>query len=299
MSRRSRKRAKRWVVYQLARFAAGLIALLPYGLALWLGRNIGRVAAMLDGKGRRRAEQQLAERLDLDEREAKQKAREVYENIGMVAIEIAMMPRLIAKLPDVVALPEEDQRILEAAVAEKRGVIFVTGHVGNWELLAQRVIGAGHDGVTLARKSPNPFLGDWIVRRRALGGLTTINRGDKRAAREMLSAMKRGALLGVLLDQATNVPSVDVPFFGAPAKTPVAAAELALRRGAPIVMGFIRRGANPTQHEVRLERLEFEPGDGPKEERVRNVTALLTERIETAVRAAPAEWVWFHDRWRR
>jgi KDO2-lipid IV(A) lauroyltransferase len=285
-------------VFQLARLGAGLIALLPIRWALALGRSLGRVARRFDGEGRRRAERQLVERLGVSEAEARRLSVAVYENAGMIAAEIAQQPRLSTRLADYVALGEEDRRILQAASEPGRGVIFVTGHVGNWELLAQRVALEGFDAVTLARGAPNPFLGAWIVERRRRGGLATINRGDPRAARDMLSAMKRGALLGVLLDQDTKVPSIHVPFFGAPASTPVAAAELALRRNAPIVTGFIRRRPDGAGHEVRLERFDA-PESGDKAERVEAVTAALTKRIEDAIRASPAEWVWFHARWKR
>ncbi len=285
-------------MFQLARFGAALIAALPIRWALALGRSVGRLARRLDGTGRRRAEAQLVEHLGVDAGEARRLSVGVYENAGMIAAEIAHLPRLAQRLDDYVTLPDEDLRMLQAAGEEGRGVIFVTGHVGNWELLAQRVARAGFDAVTLARGAPNPYLGAWIVERRAQGGLATINRGDPRAARDMLSAMKRGALLGVLLDQDTKVPSIHVPFFGAPASTPVAAAELAMRRKAPIVTGFIRRREGGVGHEVRLERYA-PPEDGEKADRVERVTADLTARIEAAVRASPTEWVWFHARWKR
>lgn len=298
-ARRARKRAKRWLVFQLARFGAALIGALPIRWALALGRFVGRVARRLDSTGRRRAEAQLLERLGVDAAEARRLSVGVYENAGMIAAEIAHLPRLAKRLDAYVTLEDEDRRLLEVASEEGRGVIFVTGHLGNWELLAQRIAQAGFDAVTLARGSPNPYLGAWVVERRKRGGLATINRGDPRAARDMLSAMKRGALLGVLLDQDTKVPSVHVPFFGAPASTPVAAAELALRRNAPIVTGFIRRRDDGVGHEVRLARYDAPEGPEDKAARVEAITADLTRRIEDAIRASPTEWVWFHARWKR
>lgn len=287
---------KRWLVYALVRFLALLLALVPLRWALALGRWAGRVARRLDRAGRSRAERQLVERLRCSAQEARRLSVAVYENVGMVAIEIARLPVLLKRLSDYVELPDADRQVLKAALEEGRGVIFVTGHVGNWELLAQRVVREGFDGVTLARGAPNPYLGRWIVARRAAGGLQTINRGDPRAARDMLAALKRGALLGVLLDQDTKVPSVHVPFFGAPASTPTAAAELAIRRGAPIVVGFIERAARG--HVVRLERMDAVPGPD-RAQRVRDTTAMLSERIEAAIRRRPEAWVWFHDRWKR
>ena len=169
-------------------------------------------------------------------------------------------------------------------------MVFVTGHVGNWELLAQRILRSGFEGATVARDAPNPFIGRWLEAERAAGALETINRGDPTAARKILGALKRGALLGVLLDQDTKVQSIHVPFFGRPAATPVAAAELALRRNAPVIAGFITRKTRG--HRIRLMRVALDDLD------VAGATALFSRLIEQAIREQPTEWVWFHDRWR-
>src|SRR5687767_12554746 len=202
------KRAKRWLVYAAARTAASILQLLPLPLSLALGRLVGRIAYLVDAAGRTRALRQIAEALQVDAERAIEIARTAYANVGMVAAEIAMLPRIRRRFEEYVELPEPDLELLRSAYAEGRGVVFVTGHVGNWELLAQRILRSGFDGATVARDAPNPFIGRWLEAERAAGALETINRGDPRAARKILGALKRGALLGVLLDQDTKVQSI-------------------------------------------------------------------------------------------
>lgn len=292
------KRAKRWLVYAVARLTAAFLLVMPLSWALAFGRLVGRIAGAVDRSARGRAVANLCASLGLDRTDAERLAGEVFANAGMVAVEIALLPRLRRRFAAYVELPDEDLSVLKEAYDVGRGVLFVTGHVGNWELLAQRVLYEGFDAATVARDAPNPYLGRWLVARRAEGKLETINRGDPGAARKILGALKRGALLGLLIDQDTRVQSVHVPFFGRPAATPVAAAELALRRGAPVVAGFIHRRPGGG-HRVRLERISLDDlKSAPKEDRVREATARFTRAIEDAIRESPAEWVWFHARWK-
>ncbi len=247
------------------------------------------------GRLRARAETQLQDRLGLDAPDARRVAGDVFANVGRVGAEIVLLPRLIKVLPAYVQLPAEDEACLKAALAEGKGALVVTAHLGNWELLAQRLVATGHEAVTLARKSPNPYIGRWLLARREAGGLMTLNRGGAQTIRGMLAALRRGALLGVLIDQDTKVDTVHVPFFGAPAATPVAAAKLVLRRQIPVLAVFIHRVC--TGHQLRVRRVAL-PVEGDRQEQVVALTADLTAHIEAAVRDSPEEWVWFHERWK-
>lgn len=296
--RRTYKRVKRWLLYAGARLAAMLLSLMPLSWGLAVGRLLGRIAGAVDASARRRAVDHLRASLGMDDGSVNRLARRVFENAGMVAVEIALLPRIRRRFREYVELPEEDLRLLREAYDQQKGVVFVTGHVGNWELLAQRVTYEGFEAATVARDAPNPYVGRWLVARRAEGNLETINRGEPAAARKILRTLKRGALLGLLIDQDTRVQSVHVPFFGRPAATPVAAAELALRRRTPVVAGFIQR--RPTGgHRIRLERIPLDDLEGAaKIAAVQEATARFTRAIEAAIRESPAEWVWFHPRWK-
>lgn len=292
---RATKRLKRWLVFQLGQAVGVLLAGLPLPWALSLGAGLGRLAARLRPNDHQRATEQLQAALALDPPSARQLADRCFAHLGRVGAEIALLPKLRRHLQSYVTLPDPDRAVLQAAMAEGKGVLFVTGHLGNWELLAQRVVAEGFPAATLARGAPNPYLGAWLLERRRRGGVETINRGDPKAARQLLGILKRGGLLGILIDQDTAVESVHVPFFGRPAATPVAAAQLARSRKAPVVLGHIHREGRG--HRVHLARVMLPPDDGTSEW-LREVTGLLTARLEDAIRAHPEEWPWLHARWR-
>jgi KDO2-lipid IV(A) lauroyltransferase len=175
-------------------------------------------------------------------------------------------------------------------------VLFVSGHVGNWELLARRVALAGYPCQTIAKETTDPRLTRLVERFRAAGKLKSIWRGQDGAAKAMLKALKGGEILGMLIDQDTKVQSVHVPFFGHPASTPRAAADLALRTGAAVVVGFCQRQADG-RYRVAMKQVEPE-STGDREADAVALTAKMTWEIEQAIRRAPAQWVWMHRRWK-
>jgi KDO2-lipid IV(A) lauroyltransferase len=285
-----RKRLKRYAVYLSARVVAALWILLPFSFALALGEIVGVIAYLIDGGDRRRAIAQMEQALGLTRDEARAKTRALFRHLGIVVAEIVLLPRI--DLESYVSLSADATALLRRLLDRGRGVILVSAHLGNWELLAQRLVHAGFPGATISRENPNPYLGQWLVSRRALGGLESIDRGDPSSARKILSVLKSGAVLGFLIDQDTRVQSTFVPFFGRPAATPIAPAQLALRREIPVAAAFIyRRPAGG--HEIHVEEVHLEGVSEPNE-----ATAKMTEAIERAIRRAPEQWVWFHRRWK-
>lgn len=280
--------------------AAAVLGVLPLRLSLGLGRAGGRVAARLAGARRRLAERQLATAMGLGSTEARRTAQQVFEHLGQVAVEIALLPRLKRRLAEYVELPPADAQVLRRALEGGRGAVFVSAHLGNWELLAQRIVQDGFPSATLVRRASNPYLDGWLTSRRRANGLVTIDRGGPRSARGILRALREGRLVGMLIDQDTRVQSVFVPFFERLAATPVAPAHLAVSRGLPVVLGLIHRRSSGG-HRIRIQAVEVPPPVPGVERaaRVHGLTLELTRRIEEAVRQRPDEWVWVHDRWKR
>ena len=296
--RRVRKSIKRYLVYLLVRLLAGVWSCLPVAAALALGRGLGRLALVVASSDRRRAVRQLQERLALTEAEAGRVVVRMARHLGAVAAEIVLLPRLVRDLDRYVTMDPDGRRVIEEAVAEGKGVVLITGHLGSWELLAQRIVVSGFDGSTVVRANPNPYLSEWLIRRRRIAGLEVVDRDHPVAARKLFKALGRGAVVGFLIDQDTRVASTFVPFFGRLAATPVVPAKLALRRGAPVVTAFIER--TPDGHLLRAERLSVEDLEGEDlEAKATALTGRMTAAIEASIRARPHEWVWFHDRWRR
>jgi KDO2-lipid IV(A) lauroyltransferase len=183
-------------------------------------------------------------------------------------------------------------------LAAGRGVIFVTGHIGNWELLAALVARRGYDACVVATPVYDERIDQRLVAARAVHGVETIRRGSASAARQLLSALRRNAVLGMLIDQDTDVDGAFVPFFGRLAHTPIGAASLALRTDARVICGFLVREGT-SRHRVVLDGpVELVRTGDPDRDAAEN-TIRLTQLIERHIRAHPDQWIWFHRRWKR
>ena len=281
----------------MLRAAVAGIGLLPPAAAGRLGELFGAAAFRLARGERRKALESLAiafpERAESERRAI---ALECFRHLGRCACELACL-RKEDSLDEWIEWPGSDRHVLERAVGRGRGVVIVTGHVGNWELLGQCIarskIGTLH---AVAKESTDPRLTALVDAFRAEGGLHSLWRGGESAAKSILRALRSGEILALLIDQDTNVQSVFVPFFGKLAATPRAAADLALRTSAPVVVAFCQRKKDGT-YRVSIDEVSFEP-TGEREADVVSLTAQLTARIEEAIRRAPAQWVWMHRRWK-
>lgn len=292
-----RKRLKRAVRYRLLRAALLVVSALPLRAAQAFGRAFGRVAFRLAGGERSKALASLARAFpEQTEPERTAIARACFEHLGQAAFELACIRQMDRDVARYIEWPEADRAALASALSRGKGVVFVTGHVGNWELLARRVALAGFPSQSIAKETSDAGTTALIERFRLSGGVRSIWRGHDGAARQMLRALKQGEILGLVIDQDTKVQSVFVPFFGIPAATPRAAADLALRTGAALMVGFCQRKTEGT-YLLTMKELPVEPS-GDREGDVLKLTGALSSEIERAIRRAPEQWVWMHQRWK-
>jgi KDO2-lipid IV(A) lauroyltransferase len=291
------KRIKRFLRYWFIRALLAAIRRLPLSAGLKLGEACGSIAFTLAARERRFALEALARAFpDASEVERRQLARASFRHLGRCAFELAAIRQIDPVIADWIEWPEADRRLLESALARGRGVVFVSGHVGSWELLARRVALAGYPASTIAKETTDWRLTELVERFRAQGKVESIWRGQQGAAKRMLRVLKAGGILGLLIDQDTRAQSVFVPFFGHPAATPRAAADLALRTSAPVVVGFCQRKRDGY---YRLSMKEIFPvRTGDQESDAIALTSVLTQEIENAIRSSPSQWVWMHRRWK-
>lgn len=299
------KRLKRFLRYGLLRLAFGALSTLPIGWASTLGARLGLLASRLLSTEFQKALASLSVAFPLNSLpQNKRLARACFVHMGRTACELACISQIDAHPEAWVEWPPEARQVLEEARSLGRGVIFVSGHVGNWELLARRVAMADIPCASIAKASTDMRSTRWLEAFRAQGKLLTIWRESPSAARQMLQTLRNNGVLGLLIDQDTRVQSVFVPFFGKPAKTPRAAADLALRTQAPIVVGFCQRQAGG-RYRLKMQRVPLPPLPSappspakPHENTVLELTASLSREIEAAIRETPEQWVWMHQRWK-
>jgi len=256
------------------------------------GRALGALAWRLSRRDRRRALEHLTIAFPgLSPGERSALARACFRHLGEMLGEAFHLRHADATaLERLVRLEGWEQ--VTAARASGRPILILTGHCGNWELLAALLNVRGLGMAVVARQLEDEGLQTSLLGLRQRFGTRTIVRGTPGAARELLKTLRGGGALGMLIDQDTKVDGVFVDFFGRPAYTPVGAAELAARFDAVVLPTFIERLADGT-HLARIEpRLDL-PDDPVA------ATAAMTRRIEVQIRRVPEQWVWIHRRWRR
>jgi KDO2-lipid IV(A) lauroyltransferase len=295
-----RKRIKRALRSALVRAVIRLLAFVPLGPALAFAGLVGRVGWAVAGRTRRLMLAQLA--IAFPERTPAEReviGRASFLHLARLAAEVATLRSYRHRLEEYVGFAPGAEARLREVHARGKGLVYVTGHVGNWELMAQRVAGF-IPSATIARAGNDPKLTAVIGEARAEGKVETLWREDPATARAMIRAFKQGKLLGILIDQDTKVQGVFVPFFGRPAWTPRGAADLALRFRAPVVVGWCRRrGPEPgAGHEIEIVEVPLDAEAPDREAEVVRLTAACSAELEAAIRRTPAEWVWMHERWK-
>lgn len=292
------KRAKRFVRYCLLRALYAAASLLPLPVAMALGRSLARLGLLIPSL-RHKALAGLATAFpELSEAGLQQLARASFEHFGNFIGEVCCIEAITRDIERYVELPREDLARFEGAIAEGKGVLLATGHVGNFELMARRLGLLGHPSSVVAKVSSDPHMTAFIDRLRRGGGYGIIWRGREKGAAfaGLHQALDRGEAIGLLIDQDTKGRGLFVDFFGKPAFTPRGIADLAIERGCPVVTAFIHR--NPQGgHRICVERVEVErTGDGERD--VARLLQTLTDAVERAIRRDPSAWPWFHERWK-
>ncbi len=293
------KRVKRAIRAALLRAAIRVVARLPLGAALWLGTVVGRVAWMAARRTRRLSLEHLAVAFpEIPKAERRRIARASLVHLAQVGLEALTLPadRLVAY----VSIAPGGEELVRRAMAAGRGVVFVAGHIGNWELLARRLALLAQPNAVIARRNADEGLNRLVAELRERGGNRTLWRDDPSTGRELIRLFRAGGALGILVDQDTRVQGVFVPFFGRLAFTPRAAADLAIRFGAAVVLTTShRRGPRRGDgHELDLVEVAYDPDPPDREAEVVRLTAACAALQESAIRRHPEEWVWMHRRWK-
>jgi KDO2-lipid IV(A) lauroyltransferase len=259
------------------------------GLGGWIGRNI---FSLLPPDRVARANLAAAfPEMTADERNRIR--RSMWDNLGRVVGEYPHLarfspkgddPRITYSLPPGMSLDDLKQK----------PVIFLSAHLGNWEMMPILAAQLGFDGAAVVRPPNNPYVAAWVARQRRINGPDTLI-AKHNAARPMVAQLKAGKMLCMLVDQKLR-EGIPAPFFGRDALTTPAPAALALKMGAHIVMAANRRVGGPRFHVTVQPELEFR-ASGSEAEDVTRLTAAIQACIEEMVRANPGQWLWIHNRW--
>ena len=283
--------------YAALRGAVAAVERLSFTTAGTIGERIGRLGYAPIGIRRAVVERQLSVAFpDKSAEEIATIARAAYGHLGRTSIETAILPSYSAT--EIVQLFEDVQgwSIVEERLARGKGLILVTGHLGNWELAGSFVAARGVPLEAVARRMQNPLFDRYLTETRSQIGMVVVHDAD--AVRRTPRSLRDNRAVAFLADQGVlGLASTFVPFFGRPAKTPRGPAVFALRLEVPVVFGVAVR--QPTGK----YRLVFEPvlveDTGDRDRDVDAIVARYTATLERWVRRYPEQYFWHHRRWRR
>jgi KDO2-lipid IV(A) lauroyltransferase len=214
----------------------------------------------------------------------------IYASIGRLLVAFARFPK-IGKTEIGDWIRYEGFEHFERAIAQRRGVLFATAHLGNWELSA-----FSHGLLTspmsvVVRPLDNPLIDEIVEKRRSLSGNTLLSKRD--FARSILQALRRNEAVGILVDQNASLENgAFVPFFGRLACANLTFARLAARSGAPVIPGFAVWRAEERRYVLRFYPPVEITGDATAD------TARIQAAVENAIREYPDQWLWIHRRWK-
>jgi Lauroyl/myristoyl acyltransferase len=170
---------------------------------------------------------------ELNNEKLEQWTRECFKHFGQMLFEFLSLPKIINDQENLMRV--ENEAALINAVNAGKGVILLGMHMGNWELITAYAKRTGLFMTAATANFPDHRINQLMIRQRKLVNMEIMPRGTGMSSRKLFRCLKNKNILILIIDQDTNVPSIWVPFFGIPAKTPVGAAVFSLKTGASVV----------------------------------------------------------------
>ena len=288
-----RERLEYAVVWPCIKILGGLPRPIARAIGIALGLTVYAVHGRLRQVGLRNLTLAFPE---MPERERRRLLRGEFISLGRQLAEVCLFPRYTRENVENIVVYSGFENF-ERAYARGKGVLFLTGHLGAWELSAFAHSLQGHPLSIVMRSLDNPYVDKLIQGYRTMHGNRTVDKDD--FVRGLLSAMKAGETVGILMDTNMTPPQgAFVDFFGIPACTASGLARIALRTDAAVVPGF-----TVWDKKLRKYILHFDPAvelisTADNESDIVANTAKFTKVIEDKIRQYPDQWLWVHRRWK-
>ncbi len=284
------------LILSAAKVARWIVHRLPLKQSLFLARVIGRVIYAFN-KRKRVAYQNLRAAFAGEKSPSELKAisKKSFENLVMAIAEFLRVPDMdrayLDKHVRFMGLEKFRSRL-----QEKKGLIFLAAHFGNWELLSVAGSILGFPMVALARVQKHPRSDAFLNSLRTCKGASVIHKGMP--LREILRSLKDGKIVGILSDQDGGRSGTFVKFFSRWSSTPGGVSTFAMRTGSPIFPVFMFR-EGITEHRVEVEGPLQMPAENLSHEKCEKmVLQQFADLLEKKIRKSPEQWLWAHRRWK-
>jgi KDO2-lipid IV(A) lauroyltransferase len=287
-----------FVLYIGLRVIVSVIRLLPLSIGMLMAKSLAYVIYLFDSKHRKVTDENLRNAYgeDLSDFQRRKIIRLNYQHLASVGVDFIKMPQIVNSSNWQKHFEVEGVEFARKALKEGKGIIFVGGHVGNWEVLGCAFEFFFQPVHSIAKHMKNPFVDRFLTSHRKYGNQEIIFK--EKAAREMIKVLKNNECLGILVDQNARKNSIFVDFFGQKAATTRVVATLSLKTGAPIIMVFLRRSDRRYRFKISLSKPIQIEKTGDLEKDILNLTQRYTTIMESRIREHPHEWMWLHRRWK-
>jgi KDO2-lipid IV(A) lauroyltransferase len=295
--RTTRKKIKYSLLVVALQIVLIVIRFLPRKVAMKFFGGLGALAFMVMKQERTKTMNNLtiAYGEKRDQAEIRAMAREVWVNLGKSGAEFAIKmgedkPEQFFRDLEVIG-----NQHLQEAIQNGRGILGLISHMGCWEGTALGLPMLGIPAYAIGKRLGNEQLNALLFESRGKKGVQTLARGS--SYKTILRVLAENNLVGILIDQDTDVRGVFVNFYGRPAYTPIGAAMLAMDSGAPVLPMFYLKKEDDTyvfiiEKEISLVMTGNRRKD--MEENTRRFHAVIEEYIKKY----PTQWVWMHNRWK-
>jgi Kdo2-lipid IVA lauroyltransferase/acyltransferase len=286
------------LVYLALRLAAAVMHCFPVETNLQTARFLGSLLYRVDKKHRKRALANLQRSFpDMPPRRREQLAERSVQALLMLGVEVLFTTRLIRLDTWAQCVQLHNMHdVLGRLLRPGKGMILLTGHYGNWEILGYVLATLGFETTSVARPLDNPYVNNWVMGVRERQGQRIIDK--KGATTEVTEVLGRGGAVGFIADQNAGSKGVFVDFFGRKASTYKSIGLLAMEYQVPVVIGYARRVDGQFRFDVGVQDVilpeEWQSRDDP----LRYITQRYSKGIEDFVRVDPGQYLWVHRRWK-
>ncbi|HCM41936.1 MAG TPA: hypothetical protein DIS66_01280 [Candidatus Omnitrophica bacterium] len=288
----------RIVVYGLARAIGAFFYIFPRPLLLAFAQALGTFVYLILPKHRNEVIRNLTTAFGKEKSSAgiSQLAQGVFQNLAQTGFEVLQFPKWKKyPLEEIIEFGNAADRY-GTLLAEGKGLITITSHIGNWELLGGIPSMKGFKSKAIARRLRYPRFQSWVESLRHSIGVELIYRDD--SPKKIFQCLKSGEALGLLPDQdIAGLKGVFVDFFGKPAHTSIAPVKLSLTTGAPIACVFLVR-LPKNKYKIIFKDVIRPIIENSEAEALQKYTALWMRDIEDVIRQYPDQWGWMHNRWK-
>jgi KDO2-lipid IV(A) lauroyltransferase len=233
----------------------------------------------------------------MPQRERELMARRSMQQLVMLGVDVIFTTRLVhidtwRKYVRLINFHDT----LGLLLKKNQGLIMLTGHYGNWEILGYLLATLGFNTTSIARPLDNPYVNDWLLGVRERKGQRIIAKSG--ATSEVIEVLTNKGAVGFIADQNAGSKGVFVDFFGRKASTYKSIALLAMQYEVPVVIGYARRHGEKFRFTVGVQDIIYPEDWKDQPDALRYVTQRYTKALEDVIRVEPGQYLWIHRRWK-